>query len=99
MIMAESRKMAADGRRSADRIEGLMGALPDRVEEKLRGLIEEGAIETGQLTPQYLAATITTCLDKVGLPDLMAALRNGAHLQTSAGAGPAGHVPPAQSAR
>eukprot|EP00611_Tribonema_gayanum_P002677 TRINITY_DN1201_c0_g1_i3.p1 TRINITY_DN1201_c0_g1~~TRINITY_DN1201_c0_g1_i3.p1 ORF type:complete len:378 (-),score=33.71 TRINITY_DN1201_c0_g1_i3:50-1183(-) len=77
MLMAEMRDTRAE---VAALVKGLgtdIGLLPAQMQSNLRSLIEDGSIQPGQLTPQYLMRTVADCFTASGLPELVEGMRNG----------------------
>lgn len=83
MLMAEMRETRAYVGSSFDEMSSRMSLLPDQVELKLRRLIDDGSILTGQLTPQFLMRTVSDCLTASGLPELVAGMKNGTLVQAA----------------
>ena len=99
MLMAEMRETRAHVGALVNTICSDISSLPDQVELKLRRLIEDGSIETGQLTPQYLMRTVSDCLTASGLPELVEGMKNGTLVQAAVGMAAATSAPPAPQRR
>ncbi|KAG5181562.1 hypothetical protein JKP88DRAFT_246130, partial [Tribonema minus] len=85
MLLAEMRETRAEVAALVKSLGSDIGQLPAQVQLDLRALIEDGSIQPGQLTPQYLMRTVADCFSASGLPELVQGMRNGAFAQAAGG--------------